>query len=469
MSGLRRLVLARTLPAGARLPSSRDLAAQLRLSRNTVVGAYERLAAEGYIAVKGRTGAFVTSALPETGLWIDPDAARSLDPIGRRRQQLQPLRGRSPCLYQSPRERVPLDFRVGRPAPGAFPTKAWTRLLVQKMAGSARQLTEYGDPAGLLELRAAIGDHLRLSRGIVAHPDQIIIVAGCEEGLNVVARILTPPGAPVYVEDPCYRGAAYVFAGHGAAVVSVPVDGQGLVVDALSDRQPGLVYVTPSHQFPTGATLPLHRRLALLDWAESSGGYIVEDDYDGDFRYDGSPLTALAGLDRSGSVIYVGTFSKSIGAGLRIGYLVVPEALIGPVQEVKALLNNGNPWLAQAVLAEFISSGQFRRHLRRIRRTYLARRDSLLEQLRRRFGDVQVAGEEGGMHLSWTLPDALPTARTLQYRALQRGVGVYSIQDGPAIALERRPALERMVLFGYPCLEEAEIVAAVSRLAEAAD
>lgn len=421
--------------------------------------------AEGYLEVRDRAGMFVAETPPEASL--DARTEVSQEPAhASRGHRHQPSPNKSLALYQAPAARARFDFRVGRPAPSSFPVRIWTQLINQKMAGSARNLTEYGDPAGLEAVRIAIAGHLGMARGIIADPDQVIIVGGCEEGLNLVSRLLAPPGSPVYMEDPCYKGAALVFESHGAELIPIPVDDHGLNVCLLSDCPAGLAYVTPSHQFPTGATLPLDRRVQLLDWAKRTGGYIVEDDYDSDFRYDGSPLTALAGLDRSGAVIYVGTFSKSIGAGLRIGYLVVPEQLIGPVRDAKALLNNGNAWLEQAVLAEFISSGQFRTHLRRIRQTYRCRRDCLVDELVRQFGHASIGGGDGGMHLCWRLPDSWQTAHQLQRAALGQGVAMYSLDEGPAVALEPRPQLSRMVLLGYPCLEEAEIVSAVARVAK---
>jgi GntR family transcriptional regulator/MocR family aminotransferase len=469
MSNVRELILSGKLNRGTKLPSSRDLSRQLGISRNTVIFAYDRLIAEGYVEVKGRAGVYVTTEIPENGLNIPNSGAdseiRSFSPTSNR---IMPIRHRSPLLYQRMRERVEFDFRIGRPAASSFPERLWTRMIVEKMAGSSRRMTEYGNPAGLEELRTAIARHLQLARGITADPDQIIIVAGCEEGLNIIAKILAPPDSTVYVENPCYKGVPFVFESYGAVITPISIDNEGLCVDELQNRDRGIVCVTPSHQFPIGVTMSLNRRLRLLDWANSAGTYIVEDDYDSDFRYDGSPLTALAGLDKSGSVIYIGTFSKSIGAGLRVGYLVVPEELIGPVREAKALLNNGNPWLEQAVIAEFISSGGFRNHLRQIRQTYLKRRDTLLDQLRKHFGDIQIIGEGGGMHLTWVLPPPIHNARALQYECLHLGVGIYSIDDSPAIDFNDTPLRERAIFFGYPCLSEPEIVEAIDRLATAA-
>lgn len=470
MTKVRQLILERQLRPGARLPSSRDLSRQLDVSRNTVIFAYDRLLAEGYLEVRDRKGIFVSNQIPERSLTISSaEEGWTKEAIPTRQQKrILPSHHRSPLLYQRMRERIELDFRIGRPAASSFPERIWTRLIVEKMAGSSRRVTEYGNPTGLEELRIAISDHLRLARGISAHPDQVIIVAGCQEGLNLVAKILSPPNSVVYVENPCYKGVPFVFESYGAQIVPIATDNEGLCVDELENLERGIVCVTPSHQFPIGVTMSVRRRLKLLDWAASSGTYIVEDDYDSDFRYDGSPLTALAGIDKSGSVIYIGTFSKSIGAGLRVGYLVVPEELIGPVREAKALLNNGNPWLEQAVIAEFLSSGGFQNHLRQIRHIYQRRRDTLIKELRAHFSNVTILGHEGGMHLTWVLPETIYNARALQFECLHRGVGIYSIDDGPAIDFNGTASRERVIFFGYPCLSEEKISTAIQRLYQAA-
>jgi GntR family transcriptional regulator/MocR family aminotransferase len=468
-ANIRDLILTRQLLPGAKLPSTRDLRKQLGVSRNTVIYAYDRLIAEGYLHSNERSGIFVIDGIPDQALNISTLAVDTQTrAFSYGSNKIMPTRYRNPLHYQRPRERVEFDFRIGRPAASSFPERLWARLLAEQMAGSSRRMTEYGNPAGLEELRVAIADHLPAARGIDAHPDQIIIVAGCQEGLNVIAKILSPAGSTVYVENPCYKGVPFVFESYGAHIAPIPIDSEGICVSHLAGREAGLVCVTPSHQFPMGVTMSLSRRLELLEWANTVGTYVVEDDYDSDFRYDGSPLTALAGLDKSGSVIYVGTFSKSIGAGLRIGYLVVPEELIGPAREAKALLNSGNPWLEQAVLANFISSGHFRNHLRRIRQTYLKRRNTLLDQLRHHFGDVRIMGEDGGMHLTWVLPDAVSNARALQYECLHLGVGIYSIDDSPALCFDDAPLRERAVFFGYPCMTDAKITSAIERVAIAA-
>jgi GntR family transcriptional regulator/MocR family aminotransferase len=357
---------------------------------------------------------------------------------------------------------------MGQPDPALFPVAEWHRLIVNRIARAGPALVRYGDPGGLKELRKAIADHLRLTRGIRCEADQVVIVGGCQEGLNLVARLLVHPGTKSVVENPCYEGAALVLASHGSELVAARVDDEGLCVDGLP-AQAALAYVTPSHQFPMGPTLSFPRRLALLDWAAKTGAYIVEDDYDSDFRYEQSPLLALYALDRVGATIYLGTFSKSIGAGLRLGYVVFPAPLAEAAIGAKALLDNGHPWLEQAAVAEFLSSGGFERHLHRTRRRYLARRDCLLQELRRHFGQCEVDGIEGGMHAVWHLPEGVASAESLRRRLAEGGVGVYSLAAAPVHMLEPVPSSDSVLLLGYPCLSEERIRDAVERIARATE
>lgn len=461
---LREMILDGRLATATKMPATRDLASRLGVSRNTVLISYERLLAEGYLETRGRSGTYVSADLPETKLGFQQQAAAESREPSRPTTRPLPRRFAAPILHDRPKERLPFDFRVGRPDPHSFPLRTWRRLVDERLSRAGPALTEYGNPAGVFELRKALVAHLREARGIDADPDQVIIVGGCEEGLNIVARMLAPPGTNVYVECPCYRGVAFVFASYGARLQPVQTDEEGLLVDALPADNGAVVCVTPSHQFPIGHTMSLNRRLRLLEWARRRGGYIVEDDYDSDFRYTGAPLRALAALDREGCVIYLGTFSKSIGAGLRIGYLVVPPELVGPAREIKALINLGNSWLDQVVLAEFIASGSFAQHLRRVRKTYLQRRDALLHHLQARFGPTETYGTEGGMHLTWMLPATL-SAREFQNALLHSGVGVYTIDDGPAFDAGVYSRRDQAIFLGYPCLDEAEIEIAVERMA----
>lgn len=466
-SQIRTLILDGRLRPGSRLPSSRDLARQTDASRNTVSLSYERLIAEGYLETRGGVGTFVASDLPDPPL--APAAAPTAAAAPAARRYRGPFLGQDPALVVPGRLEPGLNFRVGRPDPQSFPLATWRRLLNRRLRTASEALTWYADPSGLRALRQAIAAHLGSARGIVADPAQVVVVAGVQEALNLIATLAIREGARVVVENPAYKGAANVFEAHRAALVPVPVDSGGLVVSRLPRGETALAYVTPSHQFPLGHTLTLDRRLGLIEWAASSGAYIFEDDYDSDFRYQGSPLTALQGLDRHETVIYASTFSKSVGPGLRLGYLVVPPHLAEPARRAKALSSHGHPWLDQAVMADFIDSGEFTNHLRRIRKLYLGRRDALVAALRAHFGDVRIIGLEGGMHIAWELPATAPDADTLRTAAVRLGVGFSTVADGHAVALDRARDFNRLVFLGFAALDDRQIATGVTRLARVMD
>lgn len=465
-SEIRRLLLGGYLRPGAALPATRELAAQLGVSRNTVLLAYERLIAEGYLETRPAIGTFVSEHLPESALYLEPercpDTARETDPV----PHAAPVFSGSPhAVYSQDPTSLLIDFKVGRPDPRSFPVTRWRQLVNRHLQLARGNLTEYHDPIGIRALRQAIADHLGPARGITVDPGQVLVVAGCQEALNIIARLFLQPGTPVVTECPGYQGAVNLFESYGAALLPVAVDREGLVTGSLPEEGARLAYLTPSHQYPLGYTLSLQRRRELLEWARRHGAYLVEDDYDSDFRHHGAPLTALKGLDRSDSVIYLGTFSKSIGAALRMGYMVLPEALVEPARTVKTLLNNGQPWLDQAVLAEFIASGGFANHLRRIRRLYLQRRDCLIAALKQHFGRVELSGLEGGMHLAWRLPAGLPSARVLEATLRQQGVGIYSLPSGAAFCSGHESLVRRTLMLGYAALTESQIEQGIQRVA----
>lgn len=465
---VRVLILGGRLKPGTPLPASRSLADQLGVSRNTVLLAYERLVAEGYLQTREAIGTYVSFELPEDCL-----TAKRLASMAETNAQdfytRRPIafEGRAQAVVNQ--QRLAYDFWLGRPDPHSFPIKAWRRLINRTLVTAGTRLTEYRDPAGLIDLRQAIADHLGPARGINVEPDQIIIIAGCQEGLNLTARLLLREGMSVAIENPAYQGAAYLYESYRAHLTPVCVDDNGLCVEELPDEGAALLYVTPSHQYPMGFTLPLERRLRLLDWAWRTGTYIIEDDYDSDFRYRGSPIAALMGLDNHGCVIYLGTFSKSLGAGLRLGYLVVPKPLAEAARAAKALLDNGHPWLEQAVLAQFIAGGGYNNHLRRIRQSYAARRDCLIDCLKQHFGDVVISGSECGMHIAWHLADELPRAAELHALAAERNVGIYTLQSGAASDFGGCAYSERSIVLGFSSLDERQIRSGIERIASAVD
>jgi GntR family transcriptional regulator/MocR family aminotransferase len=467
---IRQLILDGRLAPGARMPATRQLALDLDVSRNTIVGAFERLAAEGLIEAREPTGTFVAGRIVADGpaLLPLPEATPSAAAERRRRRRLKfRVEGHQVVAPHGPA--LPFDFWIGRPDARLFPMRHWQALLMRKLRGGARHLCDYGDPQGVLALRHAIAAHVGATRGIAADADGILVTNGIQEGLNLLAWLLVAPGTEVAVENPCYRGAAQVFVGHGATLRPVSVDRDGIDCAALP-ASAALAYVTPSHQYPLGAALSIERRQSLLAWAAQAGAYVVEDDYDCDFFYDGAPLPALKSLDRHGQVIYLGTFSKSLGAGLRIGYMVLPAELREPARRAKALLNNCQPWLEQAALAAFIAEGGYAEHLRRLRQTYAARRDHLCAALAHGLPGWRCAGAGGGMHLVVHLPPHGPDADTVEVMARAHGVGVYGIAQGNARLWDGRPPdpLRRVLLLGYAALSQTEVSEALLRLRQVA-
>ena len=429
---IRRFILDGQLKPGMMVPSSRALAQNLGISRHTVLLAYERLFAEGYLETKAAARTMVSRGIAEIGSRAESKPATSGQPAAD-----ATCTARYPVVFNGAAMRLDrdssrliADFFVGRPGADTFPNATWRRLLLQQLAKGGINLTQYGNPAGLEALRDAGAQHLGPARGMRVTADRVVIVNGIQEGMNVVSRLFIAPGTPVAIENPSYQGAAAVFESHGAKLFPIRVDRDGMDPACLPDSRVALLYLTASHQYPTGVTLTLERRFAALGWARRTGTYIVEDDYDSDFRYDGPPLTAIAGLDGEDAVIYMGTFSKSIGAGLRVGYLVLPRELVEPAIRIKSLLNNGHSWLDQAVLAEFIRTAGFARHLQRIRKLYRARRDTLLASLHEHFGPVDVTGELAGMHVMWHLPKDQPNAVAVERIARRVGIGVYSLHSG---------------------------------------
>lgn len=468
---VRSMIMDGRLRAGDPLPATRELSSQMGISRNTAIIAYERLIAEGYIYTKPYVGTFVAAEIPETVLATSSIAGNANGRTNGTAVTLldgprSHLFHRTHAVRNLNRQRLTADFWVGRPDPTSFPVKPWSQHIWKQLQRSSAALTEYNDPSGLEALRHAISDHLGPARGIAVDADKIIIVGGCQDGFNLIARLLVEPRTPVVVENPCYQGAAFVFESYGAELYPVPIDENGLDVSQLPAVAGALAYVTPSHQYPMGATLPLPRRLALLSWADEHDAYVIEDDYDSDFRFTGSPLTAVKGLDRQDRVIYMGTFSKCMGPGLRLGYVVLPSALAEPARRLKTLMNNGQGWLEQAAMAAFMLDGGYRRHLRRVRQMYMDRRDALLTALTCHFGACTVQGEEAGMHLVWRIPDGFPDAAEIEACALQGGVGVYAMSTGAALQFGAIDDSRRYLVLGYAALTPREIEQGIARLAQ---
>ena len=454
------------LKAGGGLPSSRALSRQLGVSRNTVSEAYERLFADGYIYTAPAKGTFVRSVIPEDGL--SNGAKRMIDkgvaPIAVNLPLPYSARG-LPGLYHPSDPSIGIDFRFGRADAHSFPEKTWRRLVLECLGGAAERISRYNDPSGLLELRALIADFVGPARGIKTTADSIIIVGGFQQGINLAAHLLVGVNTPVVIEAPCYRGAAFLFESYGGKVIPVGTDEAGLDVGKLPAHRVKLVYVTPSHQFPTGVTMSLERRLQLLEWAARTGAYILEVDYDSDFRYEGSILPSLQSLDRNGCVIYLNAFSRSLGPGLRLGYMILPDDLIRAAATLKGLIDNGCPWLEQATLAQFIRNGSLASQLKRVRQTYMRRRDAVIEALGAHFGEARMSGTEGGTHMLWRLPDALGNATDLQRHARTIGVGLHPLEEGAVLHHQAFPNADRNVVLGYTHLTETQIMEGFAKIA----
>ena len=363
---LRRAIAEARLPAGARLPSSRRLAEQLEVARNTVIRAYETLMVEGLVESRPSSGIFVAAEPRTEPARIAPIAFGG----GGRGRWSMPL----PAAPSPPRRpatagrgRLSVDFAPGRAHPALFPLKAWRRLILKQLArGGAAGLAEPVDPAGLPALRSAIAAHLAATRGVVADPGRILVTSGVQEGIGLAAHLFLHRGATAVIEDPCANGAALAFEATGAEVVGVAVDEGGLVPDGLPQRPAALLYLTPSHQFPTGHVLSPARRDSIAAWARRCGCYIVEDDSDGEFRYEGSPLKAIAATAPD-CAIHLGTFSRTLGAGVGLGYMVVPDRLVDAAIAAKGLLGGGGGWLGQAALADMMQAPSYATHVARVR------------------------------------------------------------------------------------------------------
>lgn len=454
---LRQAILAGTFQPGDRLPATRDLAEQLHVSRTMVLLAYDQLLAEGFVEGKHGSGTFVSRAL---GRNLRKPAERSARPrlssFGSAAESVVAKLNLSGRRSTSAR----YNFALGRAAVAEFPFEAWRRILIRRAREAPVAELDYGPSAGSLALREAIADHLRRSRAVICDASQVIVVNGSQQALDIAARILLERGDGVVIEDPQYVGARDVFQACGARLQPVPVDREGLRVDRLPERA-RLAFVTPSHQFPTGAILPLSRRMKLLEWAKRVDAMVIEDDYDGEFHYEGQPVESLQGLDTEERVLYIGTFSRTIFPALRIGYLVAPKSLVSTFTAAKWLCDRHTPTLEQETLAEFLASGAYERHLRRMRRENNSRRKALLEAIEKYMGNrVEVTGDGAGAHVILWLKRN-DTEESLIAQAAAQGVAVHGISQNYL-----KPLAQVGLMLGYSRMTEAEIREGIRRLAK---
>jgi GntR family transcriptional regulator/MocR family aminotransferase len=400
--GVRQAILAGRLARGTRVPSSRAWAEALGVSRFTIVSAVEALAAEGYLVGRRGAGTFVAHALPERRMVAPGEGRRRPSAIVAAVGPAPGLSGRgvalSAVVITGPRRDrdEPRAFRPRRPPLDIFPVALWMRTVRRQWNADRYRYLDYGDPAGYRPLREAIARHVSATRGVRCSGDQVVVTSGSQQAFDLLFRLLLDPGDAAWIEEPGYLDVRAALTGAGARLVPVPVDAEGLDVDEGLRRAPTarLAIVSPSHQYPTGATLSAARRVRLLNWARRVGAWIVEDDYDSYFRYRGRPMPALQTMDRdapggsstAARVIYVGTFSKTMFPSLRLGYTVVPDTLVDAVANARAVADRNSPIVDQAALADFIDEGHYDRHLRRVRRVCEERHDAMHAQFRRRFG-----------------------------------------------------------------------------------
>ena len=396
-----------SLRPGQRIPSTRVLASEIGVSRFPVLNAYAQLLAEGYFESRVGAGTVVSSALPEQLTTSVPTREKSTPkrggprPIARRCADL-------PCREVFPWMMNYGAFRVGQVAFDEFPMPIWSHLVTRHCRSMGSQSIHYGPLMGVERLRQAIANYLKTARSVRCEPEQVLIVNGSQQAIEISARVLLNPGSRVWIEEPGYRLARDVFAVNGCEPVPIPVDREGLDVTAgiKKSRRARAAFVTPSHQFPLGVTMSASRRMQLVDWAQSSGAWIIEDDYDSEYRYESLPIASLQGLDSNSRVIYVGTFSKVLFPSLRLGYMVLPLDLVDRFRRMRRVMDLGQPTFYQGVVADFISEGHFARHIRRMRVLYGALRRVLVDALSRNFKDpLGVVGDEAGMHLTVMLSD----------------------------------------------------------------
>jgi len=455
----RAAIAAGRLRPAQRIPSARVLASEIGVSRFPVLNAYAQLLAEGYLSSRVGAGTVVSGSLPEQLVSSAPTGANRASarsgprPVARRCSLLPPKEELSWMVHWGP-------FRVGQVAFDQFPSHIWSALVARRCRSANTGSAHYGNVLGYPALRKAIANYVRTARSVRCEADQVLIVNGSQQALEITARVLLDPGDRVWIEDPSYRLARDVLTLNGCHPIPVPVDSEGLDVrDGIKQcRKARGAFVTPSHQFPLGVTMSASRRMQLVDWAHTSGAWIIEDDYDSEFRYESLPIASLQGLDTNSRVIYIGTFSKVLFPSLRLGYLIVPPDLIDRFVTMRRVMDLGPPGFYQEVLADFIEEGHFARHIRRMRVHYGGLRRVLFDSLSKNLGDcLDVIGDEAGMHLTVALRGAHLDGEMSQ-RAVRQNLSLW-----PLSRLYMKNARQGFIL-GFGGTTMREIPHAVRRL-----
>lgn len=466
---VRRAILSGELFPGKQLPASRLLAEQLGVSRTTVLNTYDQLLAEGYLESRTGTGTFVAAHLPEEFLstpGVEPPKNHTETP----QRDLKLSRygknvfKESPTILRNSPATPAIAFQHGLAAIDEFPFDVWTKLANKVYRTLPRDRFGYGEPVGYYPLREAAAAYLKSARAVNCSPEQIIITTGAQHAFDLLGRVLLEPGVEVMIENPCYPGAKQAFQSFEAELVPVPVDENGFNLSATvkENRKARLAYVTPSHQFPLGVTMSLSRRLQLLEWAQKTESWIVEDDYDSEFRYAGRPLPSLQGLDRCGSrVLYIGTFSKTIFPALRLGCLVVPPDLVEIFTAVRALNGSHSPLIDQATLAEFINEGHFARHIRRMRRLYEERQEILISEANKHLREcLEIKKSVSGMHVIGWLNEGVKDTVVAE-KAAMLGVKTSAVSSYSLTKWQQRSG----IVLGYTAIGEKQIIKGIKQLA----
>jgi GntR family transcriptional regulator/MocR family aminotransferase len=449
--GFRMAIIRGNLRPGQRVPSSRTLVEELGISRIPVLNAYAQLLAEGYFESRKGAGTFVSNALPES-LTICKDKAPQSAQAG---SGPRPVARRGLLLSA---ERPPWAggwgaFSVHQPAFDRFPFQIWSSIILRHCRSPRLNAIHNVDPLGTETFREAICSYLRTARAVHCEPHQVMVVSGSQQALEIAARVLLGKGSALWVEDPGYRLARNVFEGAGCRLIPVPVDEDGLVVSIGIKRCPKAraVYVTPSHQYPLGATMSAGRRMQLLNWAQSAGSWIIEDDYDSEYRFESAPISSLQGLDRNARVIYIGTFSKVLFPSLRLGYIVIPEDLVDHFAAVRSVMDIFPPYLYQEAITDFMREGHFARHIRKMRLLYGERRTALVNGIRDQLGpEFEIHGTQAGMHLALTLPRGLSDLE-IAHKAAAKGIWLWPLSPS---YLTKSPRQGLILGFGNTSVED---------------